>query len=127
MLYSHNAEVHKMARQKEQITYAHAPMAAVEQSVEQLGRNIAVARLRRGWRQQDLATKAGITRATLVGIEKGKLGTGIGAYVSVLWALGLHEGVAQLAAPDLDQEGLTLEAARLPARARRSTALDDDF
>jgi DNA-binding XRE family transcriptional regulator len=84
MLHSHDAEGNKMARQKEQITYAHAPMAAVEQSVEQLGRNIAVARLRRGLRQQDLATKAGITRATLVGIEKGKLGTGIGAYVSVL-------------------------------------------
>lgn len=116
-----------MARQKQQITYAHAPAAAVEQSVEQLGRHIAVARLRRGWRQQDLATKAGITRATLVGIEKGKLGTGIGAYVSVLWALGLHDGVAQLAAPDQDAEGLTLEAARRPARARRSTALDDDF
>lgn len=73
-----------MARQKQQITYAHAPTAAVAQSVEQLGRNIAVTRLRRGWRQQDLATRAGITRATLVGIEQGKLGTGIGAYVSVL-------------------------------------------
>lgn len=116
-----------MARQKQHITYAHAPTAAVEQSVEQLGRNIAVARLRRGWRQQDLADKAGLTRATLVGIEKGKLGTGIGAYVSVLWALGLHDGVAQLAAPDRDVEGLTLASARLPARARRSNALDDDF
>jgi DNA-binding XRE family transcriptional regulator len=116
-----------MPRQKKQITYAHAAPAAVEQSVEQLGRNIAVARLRRGWRQQDLATKAGITRATLVSIEKGKLGTGIGAYASVLWALGLHDGIVQLAAPDRDVEGLTLEAARLPSRARRSSTLDDDF
>lgn len=116
-----------MARQKEHITYSHAPVAAVEESVAQLGRHIAVARLRRGWRQQDVADKAGITRATLVGIEQGKLGTGIGAYAAVLWALGLHHGLAQLAAPAEDVEGLTLNAARLPARARRSTKLDDDF
>jgi transcriptional regulator with XRE-family HTH domain len=116
-----------MAHQKQRITYSHAPVAAVEQTVQQLGRQIAVARLRRGWRQQDVADKAGITRATLVGIEQGKLGTGIGAYVAVLWALGLHDGIARVAAPEQDAEGLTLEAARLPARARRSTALDDDF
>lgn len=114
-----------MTRQKQQITYANAPIPAVEQTVEQLGRHIAVARLRRGWRQQDVADKAGITRATLVGIEQGKLGTGIGAYVAVLWALGLQDGIAQVAAPEQDAEGLTL--ARLPTRARRSTALDDDF
>lgn len=116
-----------MPRRKQQFTYSNAPIPAVERTVEQVGRHIAVARLRRGWRQQDVADKAGITRATLVGIEQGKLGTGIGAYVAVLWALGLHDGVAHLAAPDQDAEGLTLEAARLPTRARRSTALDDDF
>ena len=116
-----------MPRQKKQITYAHAAPAAVEQSVAQVGRQIAIARLRRGWRQQDLAQKAGITRATLVGIEQGKLGTGFGAYVAVLWALGLHQDVVQLAAPDRDAEGLTLESARLPSRARPSSTLDDDF
>jgi transcriptional regulator with XRE-family HTH domain len=117
----------QLPRQKKQITYAHAAPAAVEQSVAQVGRQIAIARLRRGWRQQDLAEKAGITRATLVGIEQGKLGTGFGAYVAVLWTLGLHHDVVQLAAPDRDAEGLTLEAARLPSRARPSSTLDDDF
>jgi transcriptional regulator with XRE-family HTH domain len=116
-----------MPRKSKHITYSHAPPAAVEQTVAQVGRNIAIARLRRGWRQQDVADKAGITRATLVGIEQGKLGTGFGAYVAVLWALGLHEGVAQIAAPDADAEGSTLEIARLPRRARPSATLDDDF
>lgn len=116
-----------MPRQKNQITYAHAAPAAVEEAVSRVGRQIAVARLRRGWRQVDLAEKAGITRATLVGIEQGKLGTGFGAYVAVLWALGLEDAVAQLAAPENDAEGLTLEAARLGTRARRPPKLDDDF
>ncbi|HVG43514.1 MAG TPA: helix-turn-helix domain-containing protein [Longimicrobium sp.] len=116
-----------MARRKRQITYVDASPAPVEQAVAQVGTNIATARLRRRWRQQDLAEKAGITRATLVSIERGKLGTGIGAYVAVLWALGLHGEVSRLASPERDAEGLTLEAARLPSRARPTKDLDDDF
>jgi transcriptional regulator with XRE-family HTH domain len=116
-----------MPRAKQQITYAHAMPAAAEQALEQLGRNITAARLRRRWRQMDLAAKAGITRATLIAVERGRAGTGIGAYVVVLWALGLHDDVAQIAAPDRDVEGATLEAARLGTRARAAEPLDDDF
>ncbi|HEX2202610.1 MAG TPA: helix-turn-helix domain-containing protein [Longimicrobium sp.] len=116
-----------MPRRERRITYAHAPPAAIEEAVARLGANIAAARLRRRWRQEDLARKAGITRTTLVAIEQGKLGTGIGAYVAVLWALGLDADVALLAAPERDIEGQTLEAARLPERARPATDLSDDF
>jgi transcriptional regulator with XRE-family HTH domain len=116
-----------LPRRKRQITYVDASPAAIEQAVSQLGANIATARLRRRLRQQDLAEKAGITRATLNAIERGKLGTGIGAYVSVLWALGLHGDVSRLASPERDAEGLTLESARLPKRARPSLGLDDNF
>lgn len=116
-----------MPRQKHQITYSHAPPAAIEEAVLRLGANIATARLRRKWRQQDLADRAGVTRKTIIAIERGNLGTGIGAYVAALWALGLHGDVAILAAPDRDLEGQTLEAARLPERARAATRLSDDF
>jgi transcriptional regulator with XRE-family HTH domain len=116
-----------MPRSKRQITYVHAPPAAIEQTVVQLGANIATARLRRRWRQTDLVEKAGITRATLVAIEKGKLGTGIGAYTAVLWALGLHGDVGLLAAPERDLEGQALQNARLGSRARPAVDLDDDF
>lgn len=116
-----------MPRQKRQITYAHAPPAAIENAVAQLGANIATARLRRKWRQQDLADKAGVTRKTVIAVEQGNLGTGIGAYVAVLWALGLHGDVSLLAAPERDLEGRTLEAARLPERAHPAGRLSDDF
>lgn len=116
-----------MPRRKRQITFSHAPPAAVEEAVARLGANIATARLRRRWRQKDLAEKAGVTRGTVMSIERGKLGTGVGAYAAVLWALGLHDDVALLAAPERDLEGQTLEAARLPERARASTTLSDDF
>ncbi|MFL5382481.1 MAG: helix-turn-helix domain-containing protein [Longimicrobiaceae bacterium] len=116
-----------MARNKREITYVHAAPAAITQVVAELGRNIATARRRRRWRQKDLAEKAGITRATLIAIEQGKLGTGIGAYAAVLWALGLHGDVAELAAPTRDLEGATLEAARLPLRVRPPSSLSDEF
>lgn len=116
-----------MPRFRRTITYIHAPPAAVGETLVRLGSNIEAARLRRRWTQQELAEKAGITRSTLVAIEHGKPGTGIGAYVSVLWALGLHDDVAQLASLERDEEGRTLEAARLPRRARAPKGLDDDF
>lgn len=116
-----------MSRRKRSITYTHAPPAAVLDAVAQLGSNIEAARLRRRLSQEELAGKAGITRATLGAIENGKVGTGIGAYVSVLWALGLHRDVALIASLERDEEGRTLEAARLPQRARPPSGLDDDF
>lgn len=112
---------------RREASYTAVPPAAVEQAVGTLGANIAEARLRRRWTQGELAEKAGITRPTLVAVEQGKLGTGVGAYVAVLWALGLHGDLGLVAAPERDLEGQTLEAARLPQRVRRSAGLSDEF
>jgi len=45
----------------------------------------------------------------------------------VLWALGLESQFKDLASPDRDEEGKTLELARQPKRARQSGDLDADF
>ena len=101
--------------------------AAVVLSVTRLGANIASARIKRQWRQQDLANKAGVSRPVVIRIESGHLGVGIGAYVAVLWAMGLHRDIAELASAERDLEGQTLAAARLGKRVRPSTERDDDF
>jgi DNA-binding XRE family transcriptional regulator len=103
-----------------------APGAVVD-AVAELGLNIALARARRQLRQDDLAAKAGITRTTLRRVEAGELGTGIGAYAAVLWALGMQHDLAAAASPERDAEGLTLEAARRGVRVRPSRKLDDAF
>jgi transcriptional regulator with XRE-family HTH domain len=108
------------------INEASAP-AAVLDAVTKLGQDIATARIRRRLREEDLATRAGITRTTLRRVEAGALGTGVGAYAAVLWALGLHETLADAAAPERDLEGQTLEAARRGERVRLPTELSDDF
>jgi transcriptional regulator with XRE-family HTH domain len=101
--------------------------AAVVQTVARLGANIAAARINRQWRQEDLAVKAGVTRRVIIRIEDGQLGVGVGAYVAALWAMGLHQDVADIASPARDVEGQTLAAARLGQRVRPPTEFDDAF
>jgi transcriptional regulator with XRE-family HTH domain len=104
------------------------PPAALEQSLERLGRNIRTARLRRRWRLEDVAERMGVTRYTVADVERGKPGTSVAAYLGALWVLGLLEQMAEVADPDRDEEGKALEGARSPKQApRRHRRFDDDF
>lgn len=104
-----------------------ASIEATEDVLRRLGKYISTARMRREWRQEDLARKAGIHANTLRKVEAGAPGTAVGAYAAALWALGLLDQLAEVARPDRDSEGETLAAARLGVRARASTTLDDNF
>ena len=104
-----------------------SPPAAVEQALERLGRNIRTARLRRRLPQADLAERIGVSRFVVADIERGKPTTGVAAYLGALWALGLLGQMREVADPDRDGEGKTLERARGPRRARARRALSDDF
>ncbi len=96
-----------------------------------LGRNIAAARKRRRLRQSDVATMAGTTLPTLRAVEAGNIGTGFGAYISVLWVLGLEDSLLSIAGLDSDPEGQVRERAALRrglAQPRLSrNQLDDNF
>jgi transcriptional regulator with XRE-family HTH domain len=106
---------------------AEAPPYAVEMALKQLGANIRTARLRRGLRLDELASKIGLSRFALSDVEKGKPTTGIAAYVGALWALGLLGDMETVASPDRDEEGKTLEAARRPKTAHGRRKLDNEF
>ena len=101
--------------------------AAVAEIARRIGANISLARRRRRLRQEDLALKAGMTRVTLQRVEAGELGTGLGAYLKVLWALGLDRDLERIASAETDREGATLEAARSGRRIRPARGMDDDF
>ena len=104
-----------------------APPAAVEDTIRRLGRNIRTARLRRKLRIEDVANRIGASRYTVADVEKGKPGASMAAYAGALWALGLLEGMSEVADPDHDEEGKTLESARRPKSAPRRRRLDNDF
>ncbi|MEA3446968.1 MAG: helix-turn-helix transcriptional regulator [Bacteroidota bacterium] len=65
-----------------------------------VGEQIRLARLRRKLSSKMLAERAGISRPTLLSIEKGQPSVSIGHYISVLHALGLEEDFLFLASDD---------------------------
>ena len=89
---------------------------SVQRLLQGLGENIRLARVRRGFSAQLVAERAGMSRTTLRGIERGDAGVTLGAYANVLHALGLH-GDLVLVARD-DELGRKLQDAAMPARVR---------
>jgi transcriptional regulator with XRE-family HTH domain len=77
-----------------------------------------MARRRRRLPMGLLAERAFISRNTLARVERGDAGVSMGIYATVLFVLGMSEGLGQLAAPAADRLGLSLEEDRLPRRVR---------
>ena len=92
-----------------------------------MGARIKSARTHRKLRQIDLAQRAGVSRSTLEAIERGDLSTGLGAYLRVLWAMGLDNEIELIADPGLDREGLALEFSAKTKRVRVNRGLSNDF
>lgn len=101
--------------------------AEVAERIKALGYRVRLARTRRGMSIAEVAAKAGINRNTLNALELGKHGIAIGAYVTVLWALGLDKTLDGVAHPDADLHGKTLEASRRPARVRKSQKSKNEY
>lgn len=102
------------------------PLQAAERTKE-LGYRVRLARTRRRFSIAEVAAKAGINRNTLNALELGKSGISLGAYVTVLWALGLDKTLDAVAHPDADVHGKTLEASRRPARVRKSKKSKSEY
>ncbi len=81
-----------------------SPPFPVERSLKALGTNIRIARLRRNLTINDIAERIGTNRKSVMDAERGKASTGIGVYLSILWALGLLDQFNNLADPSQDKE-----------------------
>ena len=68
--------------------------------LETVGEQIKLARLRRKFSSEIVAERAGISRPTLLAIEKGQPTVGIGHYLNVLKVLGLGDDFLLLAKDD---------------------------
>lgn len=101
--------------------------AEVATRVKELGYRLRLARTRRGMSIAEAAVKAGINRNTLNSLELGRPGVGLGAYITVLWALGLDKTLDGVAHPDVDTHGKTLEASRRPERVRKTRKQKEEY
>jgi hypothetical protein len=95
-------------------------------ALERLGADLAVARLRRGESLASWASRLGVTVPTLMRVEAGEPGVGIGIYATALWLIGQDGTLASLASPEKDRGALEMdvrEAVALgKARAQASAA-----
>lgn len=92
----------------------HHPPAAVRRALRKLGGDIRDARRRRRLPMAVVAERAFTSRSTLQKIEAGDTNVGIGIYAAVLQALGLLEGLSQIADISNDSVGQALASAELP-------------
>lgn len=63
-----------------------------------------------------MAERARISRPTLVRLERGDANVSFGIFATVLFVLGMHDRLAELADASHDRTGLDLEAESLPKR-----------
>jgi len=106
----------------------HTPPAAVRRVLRKLGADIHDARRRRRLPMAVVAERAFTSRSTLQKIEAGDTNVSIGIYAGVLQALGLLDGLGQIADIGNDPVGQALASAELPKHThlKRTAGLSRD-
>jgi transcriptional regulator with XRE-family HTH domain len=96
---------------------------AAEQALRSLGENLTIARVRRKESQRAWAKRVGCSVPTLIRMEKGDPGVGMGIYATALWLMGRVGALSELAAPGTDRGALESDVREaLKRRAVRSNA-----
>lgn len=93
--------------------------------LQTLGENIRLARLRRDLSSEQVAERAGISRNTLIKIERGDEGVAIGMYFRVLIVLGLQDDLLLIARDDVLGRKLQDISLTTPRRASKKPPLND--
>jgi transcriptional regulator with XRE-family HTH domain len=95
------------------------PLAAAH-VLRTLGRDLALARRKRGIATADMAARLFVSRDTLWRLERGDATVAIGTLATATFVLQLHDRLARLAAPGSDDLALGLDERRVPKRIRRA-------
>ena len=95
------------------------PLPAMH-ALRKLGRDLALARRKRGISTTDMAARLFVSRDTLWRLERGDPSISVGTLCTAAFILQLHDRLANLASPASDQLALSLDERRLPKRIRRS-------
>ena len=95
----------------------------VKRALAKLGADIGVARKKRHLTTLMMAERLGVAKSTYFKIEKGDPTVAMGAYAMALFVLGFDAALGDIVDPRHDDQGLLLDAERLPKRIRaRKTA-----
>jgi transcriptional regulator with XRE-family HTH domain len=89
-------------------------------ALRKLGRDLALARRKRGLSTSDMAERLFVSRDTLWRLERGDSSVALGTLATAAFVLQLHDRLANLAEPATDALALNLDEGRLPKRIRRA-------
>ena len=92
------------------------PNLAADRAIRALGKNIALARRRRGFSQADLASRMSVSVSTVRRLEAGHPGTALTYLARALQVFGSLEHLGLLLDTPTDAVGLALMDAELPLR-----------
>ncbi|MGX8009667.1 helix-turn-helix domain-containing protein [Mesorhizobium sp. ORM8.1] len=90
----------------------------VKRALGKLGADIALARKKRSLTVMMMAERLGIAKSTYLKIEKGEPTVAMGAYAMTFFVLGFDEALTKIIDAQRDEQGLLLDAERLPKRVR---------
>ena len=90
-----------------------------ERALRKLGRDLALARRKRGISTNDMAARLFVSRDTLWRLERGEPTVALGTLATAAFILELDNRLSNLAAPASDEIGLSLDERRLPQRIHR--------
>ncbi len=90
----------------------------VKRTLSKLGADIALARKKRSLTTIMMAERLGVAKSTYLKIEKGDPTVAMGAYAMTFFVLGFDEALGDIVDPRRDDQGLLLDAERLPKRVR---------
>jgi hypothetical protein len=96
---------------------------AVGAALAAFGENLAIARIRRKESQRVWARRLGVSVPTLIRMEQGDPGVGMGIYATALWLIGRAQALPELADPKSDRAALEMDVREaVRRRAVRSAA-----
>ena len=90
----------------------------LRRSLTKMGADLALARRKRRLTSAMMAERVGVSKSTYLRLEKGDPTVSLGAYAMALFVLGFGEVLGDVADVRRDDQGLLLDAERLPKRVR---------
>ncbi len=88
----------------------------VRRSLKKFGSDIALARRKRNLTTAMLSERLGVAKSTYVRVEKGDPTVTMGVYAMTLFVLGFGDALGDLVDAGHDEQGLLLDAQRVPKR-----------
>lgn len=92
------------------------PSFDAAEALVRLGANLRTARLRRAESESVLASRMGVSRATIARLERGDGGVSLALAIEALLQYGYADQVFALGDPEVDGVGKRLDALRRPSR-----------